>query len=186
MLAAKAGSVSQDDLSKGNLSASPRMRISRSASLVLSNTWQRVDFNGTSTSNINSFPYVTGTSGAKTTDWDGTNKLIKFNDSTDKTFTFTFFYIVNGGIRPINILYRFVIPSTPAFYFPFPDESAPYGRLEDIQSILEVRESKVGTIYSNASMRSFGLGFELKVGTSLLGGLLPPTLINCAFLIYAR
>jgi len=104
----------------------PRMRVSRSASLTLSTTYQKVDFSGTSTYNLNTFQNDP-TTGNPMVYWDATNKIFKFYNTTDVNYLMYFTGACSSTLltTPVSLRYRFVIPNgtspgVPA-YFPNPD-----------------------------------------------------------------
>lgn len=175
-----------NDMMKGNIEASPRFRINRSVSLNLSTVWQRIDFNGTSTYNINTYPVVNGQT-YKLVDWDAVNKLFKFYAPNDRNYTVQLFYKFVGGLRPVDILYRFVIPvvvnGVPApVYFPFPD-SRQYANLTSLQSISDTGSSLDLSIYANSLIRQYGIGLEMKTAQTQVT---PVGLAEAAFIVYSK
>ena len=174
--------LSETDVMNGSLPPTPRFRVNRTAQLTLSQAWQRIDFNGTSSFNLNSFPLVAGQS-YKTVDWDAVNKLFKFNSNADRNYVLTFNYKFAGGLRPASVLLRFVIPAPSPVYFPFP-ETDKCTDLVTLESINDYRSFFELSVYANASMRQYGLGIELKTVQNLV--LSPIILTEAINLIYAQ
>lgn len=116
----------------------PRLRMNRTTSLVLSTTWQTVDFNGTSPYNINTFGKDPVSSNSLVW-WDATNKLFKFYNQYAKNYSGTFYVTTTATIltTKATIQYRIAIPNGISagvdLYAPFPDTQAQaYGDIGDV------------------------------------------------------
>lgn len=169
--------LAQQDIDMDNLNASPRLRVNRSASFPLSLSWQTIDFNGSSTFNVNTFPLMGSTTSVG---WDTTNKKFTFAQDTDRNYNVTLYYHVTAPLVPANIQFRFCIPAPTPVYFPFPD-TRQYLDLVTVYGITDHGFEYSTTIYANALVRQYGLQMQIRVGASLLT---LPTLADCAAVIY--
>lgn len=162
-------------LETNTLVTAPRLRVSRSATLALNTSYQRLDFSGTSSFNINTFP--TGPDGSNSyVYWDSANKLFKFQADTDRNYDISLYLNVaaNTLIGTLNltmatIKIRLVVPSPTPIYFPFPDDSDPHVDINTVNSVSPRYIQYNTPIYANASIRQYGLGVELSLSNVVLG-----------------
>lgn len=171
--------VLQEDIANDNLRASPRIRVNRTASMTLTTSWQDIDFTGTSTFNLNTYPDMTG---GKSVTWDAANKKFAFRSPEDRNYELTFYFAFAGGLRPVDIYLRFAIPAPTPIYFPFPDTRG-YINIATLERITDYGSEYNTTIYANAAMRQYGLKLQLKSGFTLLT---QPNLTEAAVVIYGR
>ena len=159
----------QATLTRGGMQPpSPRLVAARRAPLVLSQTWQRIEFSGTGTLDANLFPFISGSSGAKRVDWFAAEKVLRFA-APDQNYAFQLDFTITGGLRPCDIFYRFVIPVPGApIYFPAAD-GVQQGHLCSIERLLAPLTANLPRIiYVGPEMHQYGLGIELLSSTSLL------------------
>lgn len=159
------------DFVTGNLEGSPRLRANRSVTLALNTTWQRIDYNGNSAQNVNTFPMVEGQA-YPVLRYDSANKLFLFSDPVDRNYNVNlYFHFVSSGLFPNAAQMRFIIPNgvSPGvpLYFPFPDD----GGFKDLCSFnmaSDLRVTESTNIFVNNAMRANGLGVEIKLATGLI------------------
>lgn len=174
--------IYEKDFEEARLKDQPYLRANRSDALVLSDSWQRIDFNGTSSFNENLFPVVNG--GGKRVHWDGTNDLFQFEtDGTLQFFDISLNLAFSGGIRPLGIDLRFVIPDSTPIYFPHPEESSSYIDIALTERRSEVRADHKETIRTSQLILDNGLGIELKTDRTLVSN---PSLIDAIIQIHPR
>lgn len=153
----------------------PRIRLNIQSNLVLTTSWQTLDFAGTSTLNTNTYPM--GPDGTnKYVYWDTTNKQFMFQAPSDRNYTVTFNTKISSSalISALNLTMataqlRFVVPSPTPIYFPLPDSD----QATDISNIgltSVVRNSYVLPIYANSVMRQYGLKLQMQISNTFLGG----------------
>lgn len=104
----------------------PRLRVNRSASLSLSTNWQKIDFNGTSSRNINTFG-KDPVSGNPMVMWDSNAKLFRLYDIDQNMLCFLNMTTTTSLLTVrATLQYRCVIPNGISAgvndYFPFPEE----------------------------------------------------------------
>ncbi|MBO0358623.1 hypothetical protein J0X19_11760 [Hymenobacter sp. BT186] len=176
-----------NDILNGNLEGSPRLRVNRSTALALSTSWQRVDFNGVSSVNVNTFPDVDG-QGTKKVRWDSVNKVFLFSDTVDRNYNVSLFmHLVASALLTGNaVQMRYVIPNGNGlgnnFYFPFPDDGG-FKEITTFAGSADKRVTDNTIIYVNQMIRDNGLGIELKMQNSFLATV---NLTSSAFIIYGR
>lgn len=162
-----------DDLMKGNIEPQPFFKVSRMSNMNLTTSWQRVDFNGSNTTNT--FPI--GIDGSnKHIYWDSTNRLFRFNFDIDRNFDIQFnTKIVSSSVLSVlnvaltNIQLRYVVPSPAPQYFPLPDDSEPGIDLGAAGLLSTWRTTHDYTIRGDANKRQYGMGVELRLSSSFLG-----------------
>ncbi len=152
----------------------PRLRTNISASLTLSTTWQRLNFAGTSTLNVNTFTMPAG-SPSPAVYWDSTNKLFKFQATGDRNYDFNFNIVASSSavlsllnVSLTNIQLRYVVPSPTPIYFPLPDSDQCINLMKaGLVSTDNASDNRV--IYANSAIRQYGLGMEMRISSSFLG-----------------
>ncbi len=166
----------------------PRLRMNRSASLVLSTTWQTVDFNGTSTYNVNTF----GKDPVSTNSliwWDSTNKLFRFYNQYAKNYVVTFYVTTTATVLSTRatIQYRIVIPNGISvgvdLYTPFPDTQAQaYSDIGDVTilSSMQHKAENIG-IYADNLLKTNGCYIQVRLSNLVPLGTV--TLNNAIILI---
>lgn len=174
-----------EDFMQANTEAQPYFKVSRSVNMNLTTSWQRIDFNGTSTANT--FP--SGSDGInKKIYWDSTNKLFKFNDTMDRNYDIQFnAKITSSSILSLlnvsltNIQLRYVVPAPTPLYFPLPDSD----QCIDIGAaglLSTWRGTHSYTVRVDALKRQYGLGVEMRISSSFLGT--ASAVVNAADFIY--
>lgn len=153
----------------------PRLRVNRSASLTLSNTWQDVVFNGTSAFNVNTFGNDP-VSNVPVVMYSATNNLFRFYEQYDKNMEATLYVRTASTMVTTGLLlqYRIVVPNGSGagqdLYFPFPDADG----LADIGSV----GIKVGNInhnevpialYIGQPIRANGFKVQMRLSETILG-----------------
>ncbi len=176
-----------------NNSTGARMRVSRSSGLTLSTTWQKIDFNGTSTYNVNTFG-TDPTTGNPLTWWDTTNKMFKFNFQQDVNVNITLYTKTTVTIltQPGNLQMRFVVPNGLGvgqdLYFPFPDNdgTGQYGYIDlfpiTVASTGVTLRDHLFSTYLGNGIRTNGLYIEVRLSNAFFIGSVI-TLNNAACLI---
>ena len=152
----------------------PRMRVNFSAGLNLSTTFQKIDFAGTSSSNVNTFG-VEPVSGNPMVWWDPTNKLFRFYQNNDTNFQ------VNLQIKTTSTLittratlqYRFVVPNGGGVgvntYFPFPDDGG-YADFSEVTVLASGQNNSQNVInfFAGSAIRTNGCWLEMRLSNSLI------------------
>lgn len=165
-----------------------RLRVNRTASLSLSTTWQKIDFNGTSLYNVNTFG-KDPSSQNQIVSWDSTLKQFRFYDKNDQNFLLFVNLMTTTNLisTRASLQLRLVIPNGGGAgvnsYFPFPEE----GGMVDVGEATLVATSPVRMsipipLYLDHNMRSNGFWIELKLSNTLVV-LGVATLNNCSLLI---
>jgi len=165
----------------------PRMRVNRTAPLTLSTTWQTVDFNGTSTFNVNDFGNDP-TTGKKMVSWDATAKLFRIYGDYNNTYLLQLFPTTTTTAVSVRstLQYRIVIPNGNGagsdLYIPYP-EAGGYADINEV-TILSTQMQHNPIIFGiTATPAIRANGFYVQVRLSTLITLGSCTLNNCAFLI---
>ena len=151
----------------------PRLRVSRTASLGITTSWQTLDFTGTETLNTNTFGIDPNT-GLQLVSWDTTNKLFKFNHSEDVNYTGFFFLSTTTTVitTRATLQYRCVIPNGTSpgvdFIFPFNVAGgyADLGEATILTSQINNRTEPIA-LYANQAMRTNGFYIQIKLSNSL-------------------
>jgi hypothetical protein len=164
----------KNDLTLG----SPRLRVSLNAPLTLDNNWQTITFdNDKEVLDTNTFPIYNE---VQRVCYNESTNLFKFNIEDDKNYTIQMYYKFGNGLRPIDILFRFVIPNS--YMFPFPFETEPFLNLTSLERISEYRGEYSTTIYAEQNVRNEGLQLQMRVAQNyFIGGRV--VLENLNFLI---
>lgn len=153
----------------------PRIRVNKTSTQAMTTSWQTLDFDGTSTFNVNTFGSVDA-AGNKMVQWDSTNKLFKFMGDYDRNFDTTLFLSTSTNLitTRASIQVRYVIPNgvSPGvdLYIPFPDESQPYVDAGEVTLLANgVRHLPLpNPLYSNATIRANGLRVQVRLSNSLI------------------
>lgn len=158
-----------------SISKQPRIRVNRTASLALSTTWQRIDFNGTSQYNVNTFG-KDPVSGNQMITWNAVDKLFRFYNKIDTNYLM-FLNVtttVTAVATPASLRLRFVIPNgiSPGVpnYFPFPEEGG-YIDIGAVTLLAIGMSTKMAIpipLYLENSIRANGIGVEMCISNSLL------------------
>lgn len=159
--------VSQGMVKNDLTAGSPRLRVSLNAPLSLGSSWQTLTFdNDKEVLDTNTFPFFDG---VQRVCYDETSNLFKFNIDEDKNYTIQMYYKFGSGLRPVDILLRFVIPNS--YMFPFPFENEPYLNLTSLERISGFRSEYSTTIYAEENVRTEGLQLQMRVAQNyLIGG----------------
>lgn len=170
--------VSQGMVRNDLTSGSPRLRVTLAGPLTLDNNWQTLSFdNDKEVLDTNTFPVYDN---VQRVCYDESSNLFRFNTQEDKNYILQIYYKFGSGLRPVDILMRFVIPNS--YMFPFPFENEPYLNLTSLERISEYRGEYGTTIYAEQNVRQQGLQVQMRVAQNyLLGGRV--TLENLNFLI---
>lgn len=152
----------------------PRLRVNRSTALTLTTTWQKIDFNGTSTYNVNTFGK--DESGNQMVMWDATNKIFRLWDKVDQNYTLfvNVTTTVTAIATPANLRLRLVIPNGLGAgipnYFPFPEEGG-YIDVGSVTLLAIGMASKMAIplpLYLESTIRANGMWIEMCISNSLL------------------
>lgn len=165
-----------------------RLRVYRSASLVLSTSWQDVDFNGSSSLNVNTFGTNVAT-GNLFAWYETSTKLFHVEGDYDKNMFLSFYPSTTTTVltTPSTLQMRIVVPNGVSagvdFYFPYPDA----GGYVDIAPVTTLATQVYHPIiaipgYANAALRTNGFKVQVKLSNALFT-LGTSTLNNAAFLI---
>jgi len=176
------------DFAAGSTEPQPRLRVNRTSKLDLTSSWQRVDFNGSSARNGNSFPLVAP--GTPKVLWDATGKRLRFMEDQDRNYDVQFsLRTLSGsligsvlGMLAVKVQFRFVVPAPTPVYFPLPDVADPYADLHTVNLTNAGQESYGQPIYANSEIRQYGLGIDLRL-SGMLGGV---TLEAADLIVYGR
>lgn len=179
------------DIQDGRVESSPRIRVNRSAALTLTTAWQRLDFNGNSTLNVNTYPKTNGTD--YDVFYDATNKIFKFMTTVDRNYTVSMYLKTTASslLNTVNltmatIQLRFVVPNGNEdgtdYYFPFPGEDGLLD-LNLVNSVSPWRQEYFSSIFADARKRSNGVGVDVRISNTVLGTIM---LASANTLIYGR
>lgn len=154
----------------------PRMRVTRSASLVLSTTFQTVNFNGTSTYNFNTYG-KDPTSGNPMIYYDTSANLFRVYGEYDKNLNVQFFFKTTTTAISIgtSLQYRIVIPNGLGpgqnLNFPFPDDGG-YGDIMQVGlATIAMNSSSVPiSIYANQALRTNGFYLQVRLSQAITLG----------------
>lgn len=168
----------------------PRMRVNRTASTVLTTTFQTIQFNGTSTLNFNTYP-IESVSGKQYVWYDSTNNLFKVMGEVDKNLTVQFFFKTTTTALAIgtSLQYRIVIPNgvSPGvdFYFPFPDDGG-YGEIMTLGLVTTATNAITVplSVYANQSLRTNGFYLQARLSQAITLG--TSTINSAACVITSR
>lgn len=166
----------------------PRLRINRSTGLQLTPSWQKIDFNGTSQFNVNTFGKDPVT-GNQLVMWDSTSKQLRFYDKYDQNYLcfINMTTTTNMISTRASIQLRFVIPNGTSpgvpLYFPFPSE----GGYIDVGEATMIAANSVKMavpipLYLDQTIRTNGLWVEMKLSNALIA-LGVCMLENCTMLV---
>jgi len=170
----------------------PRLRVNRTSTMNITTSWQKIDFNGTSTTNINTFG-KDPVSGNNMVWWDSSGKLFRFYEQNDQNYDCTMFLSTTTNLITVKatLQYRCVIPNAGGAgvnkYFPFPDDATPYVDMADATLLATQVNHKAEKIplYLESSIRANGFWIEVKLSNSLIT-LGTCTLNNAAVLIQGK
>lgn len=173
--------IKNSDKARGTLPADPRIRVTLASPFVLSATWQRIDFGGSSALNLNTFPTVANVQLIR---WDTEAKLFRFTAASDRNTSVQVFYRVTADADACAVQARFVVPAGGVIqnpiYFPFPES---IGRVDlcHLAAGEEWANEKEITTYATAAARLNGLGVEIRTRSTAATY---PTLNDCILTIY--
>lgn len=169
----------------------PRMRVSKQASMNITTAWQRIDFDGLTSLDVNLFPFMSN--GLRQVYWDSVNKVFKFNPvDHDRNFDIRFGTVFSQGLTIVNMQLRFVVPAPTPLYFPFPlkaDDATLQGRgYTDLNQLPAGVGTDYGTVYkdnlySNALARAYGVGIEMKASANITN---MPVMKQADFVIFGQ
>ena len=167
-------SLAQQALETMGMITSPYIRLNRSTDLTLTTTWQRVDYNGTSTRNTNTFPNAPGTSNPLV-EWDSTSKVFKFNTTVDKHYDLLMNYRINSStlisllnLTMTTVQLRFIVPSPTPRYFPLPDDGG-YIDIAYTGLATDVRNTMNYILRAVPDVMQYGIGVEMRIAGTALG-----------------
>jgi len=163
---------------EGHNAPSPKLQRSTAAPLMLSTTWQRIDY---ATALLNEFQTVND-AGTRTVDWDAANKLITFNDTTTRNYV-AYFTIEHTSaavasppiLPPVTVQLRYTIPDAggPGVDFHFPNRGAPSGNeyvdLSEILANSTTVDQLPVHIPAGAVLRPHGAGIEVRLSAAMPG-----------------
>lgn len=166
----------------------PRIRVSRTATLNVTNAWQKIIFNGVSADNVNTFGK--NASGKQMVEWDATALQFKFYDPIDQNYICFLSPVTTTNLitTRATLQYRCVIPNGLGAgidkYFPYTDQG---GYVDAAEVTLLGATSMLHSIqpfpsFLNSNVRVNGFWIEVKLSNSLIT-LGTCTLNTCSFLI---
>lgn len=151
----------------------PRLRVNRDTSLLLSTTFQDIDFNGVSDFNVNTFG-IDPVSGEGIVEYDSATKLFKFHNQYDRNFLMNLY--ASTTTTTINtratIQYRINIPDGISagvdINFPFPDGLGLADLAEVTLRITETaHKSESIPIYASQVLRDNGFKVQMRLSNLL-------------------
>ena len=150
-----------------------RLRVNRTSSLFLTTTWQRIDFNGTSARNANSFPVRT-MGGKPKVHWDPTNKTMRFMTVVDQTYNLQLSTRITSssllalaGLAITKVHLRLVVPSPTPMYMPLSDATDPFVDMCAV-NLTGASQNTFGLpIFADAAVREYGVGIEFRLSAPL-------------------
>jgi len=165
----------------------PRLRVSRSAALNITTTWQKVVFDGSSAFNVNTFGK--NSAGKQMVEWDNTAGKFNFYDAIDQNYVCFLSPVTTTTLitTRATLQYRCVIPNGGGTgvnsYFPYPDQGGFVDAAEaTLLTSTMLHQLQPFPLYLNANIRSNGFWIEVKLSNSLIT-LGVCTLNSCSFLI---
>lgn len=167
--------------------ADPRLRVSTTTPLVLSTSWQTIDYNASETLNVNTFG-INPSNSFNIFRYDGTNKLFKYSDNYDHNFQMFLQFSTTTTLLTVRafIQVRFVIPNGVSagvdFVFPFTNNGG-YADLDEVTVLSTAQNNKPFSIplYTNAAIRANGFRVDVRLSNVLaVGG---TTTLNYASLL---
>jgi len=157
--------------------ADPRLRVSRLDPLVLTTSWQTLDYTGSESLNINTFGQDSVTS-TNLFNWDSTNKLFKYSGNYDHNFQMFLQFSTTTTLLSIRatLQLRFVIPNGISagvdFIFPFANNGG-YADLDEVTVLAVAQNNKPFShpLYTNQAIRTNGLRVDVRISNALaIGG----------------
>lgn len=165
----------------------PRLRVSRSATLALTTSFQKIDFTAGASDPLNVNTFGNSSDGTNMVTWDTTNKLFKINYPEDRNFTAFFGVRITTSLLTVRATfqYQLVIPNgvSPGvdFVFPFTD----FGGMVDMfeVTILAIPMNKLDSIplYANQVLRTNGFYIQCRLSNALIT--LGTSTLNYAFFL---
>lgn len=180
-MAKKVTAKTDQDFARGDVEATPRMRLSLLAPLSLTTSWQDIPFGGTSALglNVNTFPLESD--GEPRMRWLG-DKIDFSRIALERSFLIeTSFVFQTAIITGARVQMRFMIPNT-NITFPNPD-SLGYRDLADLERNDIRTYDDTQPVYNNASLQANGLKIQLRLKGAAIQS---PKLTDCAINIFAR
>jgi hypothetical protein len=182
--------VTQANIASGTIPAGPRIRVNRAASLTLSTTFQRIDFNGTDAINVNTYP--TNASSQKFVDWDSTNKKFLFRTTVDRNYIASIYLTTTNtsllntvNLTSASLQMRFVVPNGVSagvdYYFPDPLNRGLID-LSLVNSVSPWTQNYLDVVYANSLIQANGLAVDIRLSNTILG---TTTLTAAAMLVYS-
>lgn len=154
--------------------SSPRLRVNRTAGLNITTTAQRLDFNGTSPYNLNSYPIMEGET-MPSVYYDASTKLFKFTTNYDKNYSLVLSVSITASVllSTLNLTSAMLraqlfIPSSPSTTFPLPD-SGGYVDICPVNIVGQQNQQITIPFFSNNQIRENGFGVNIWLSASVLG-----------------
>lgn len=154
--------------------SSPRIRVNRTAPLTVTTTAQRLDFNGTSPYNLNSYPIMPGET-SPSVYYDAANKLFKFTSNYDKNYSLVLSVSITANVllSTLNLTSAMLraqiyIPSSPVTTFPLPDAGG-YVDICPVNVVGQQNQQITIPFFSNQQIRENGFGVNLWLSNGVLG-----------------
>lgn len=177
--------LTDQEVIDGWMPPQPKIYREITTPVVLSTSFQRLDL---SVNNANTF--TNGLGGKKLVDWDATNKLFTFNDTTTRNYIAalnlkltTSGVLVTPIVAPVYVQFRFVVPDgvSPGvdYYFPFSTGDG-FMDLQEVAFNGTRRHQRLTPVTSDANKRATGVGCEVRTSALTLTG----SLTVAAFSVY--
>jgi len=157
--------------------ADPRLRVSTSSPLVLTTSWQTLDYSGSETLNVNTFGINPITS-TNMFNYDSVNKLFKYSGNYDHNFQMFLQFSTTTSLLTIRayLQVRFVIPNGVSagvdFVFPFTNNGG-YADLDEVTILSTAQNNKpfFHPLYTNQAIRTNGFRVDARISNALaIGG----------------
>lgn len=177
--------VTQDDISRGNLAGAPRLRVNapytKSSPLTLTNSWQKINFGGSSSLNVNTFP-MSNDNQNRMIYWDNTAGKFKFMTEIDRNYGFSLFIkttsssllnLTNLSMATIQI--QFVVPgggpNGTDYKFPFPDDedAEPGLDLNLVNAVSPYKQEYYTNLSIDDRKRLNGMYVNMRISSAILG-----------------
>jgi hypothetical protein len=157
--------------------ADPRIRVSCTPNLLLTTSWQTINFNGSESLDTNTFG-MDPVSGNRIFNYNTTTALFNYYGNYDNNFFTSFQFTTTTTLLTVKatLQIRFVIPNGTSpgvdFVFPFTNNGG-YADLTDI-TILSTPINNTPfdfDIYTNGQIRANGFKIQVKLSNALaIGG----------------
>lgn len=174
LTALQSEALTETEYATGYVPQQPKHVRQIASTVTLTTTFQRLDL---ATLTANTFPSV---GSELLTDWDATNKLLTFNDSTTRNYmvalnakTSASGIVAPPLAAPVYMQFRFVVPDgvSPGVDYYFPHATGDgYIDLQEITYNTPMRHQQVTPVTSDANKRATGVGCDVRLSAAPLTG----------------